>query len=293
MTLRPPPVARARTPALAAVSVALALLGPPAPARAAGTGPWTAAPAAGTADARRAGDGGAPAAGGRASFYVEGAPGTVSEDRLSVVNPGERPQTVELRATGPWISLAAPRVSVPPRTRADVPLTVAVPAGQPPGAHLAAVVATAPGREVRVPVAVRVSGPALSALSVEHLRVTGAGRGTEIHYALVNRGNTTLAPRLAIRGEGLFGEVLRTAPRTAPAELPPGARVRLTERWPDAPRLDRVRIGVTATAPDGTRAAASATYAPLPWLPPVLAGAGGLAVAALAVRLLRRRRARS
>ncbi|MFI9203367.1 hypothetical protein [Streptomyces sp. NPDC053048] len=268
-----------RTRAAAALSAALALLAPaPAAAGAAADAPpWTAA----------------PAPGGRSSFYLEGAPGTVLEDKLSVLNPGDRPRTVELRGTGPWISLAARRVDLPPRTRADVPLTVTVPAGTAPGGHSAAVVVSGDGRLVRVPMAVRVSGPALSALSVERVRVSGTGRNTVIRYALVNRGNTALAPRLTLRAEGLFGEVLRRPATRTPGELPPGGSVRLAERWPDAPRLDRVEVSVTATAPDGTRASATGAYTPLPWLGPALTGLGGLAAAGVAVRWVRRRRARS
>ncbi|GHG77225.1 COG1470 family protein [Streptomyces griseocarneus] len=280
---------RAAAPLLAA---ALAVLAAP-PVRAAAAAdavPWTAAPVPG---AKGGGGGGHGAQEGRSSFYLEGAPGTVLEDKLSVRNPGDRRLSVELRGTGPWISLAARRVDVPPRTRADVPLTVTVPAGTPPGDHSAAVAVSGGGRWVRVPMAVRVGGPALSALSVEHVRVSGTGRGAVIRYALVNRGNTALAPRLTIRAEGLFGELLSRPATGVPARLPPGESVRLEERWPDAPRLDRVAVRVTATAPDGTRAAASASYAPLPWLGPALAGLGALAALGAARWLLRRRRSRS
>ncbi|MEU4210313.1 hypothetical protein AB0F13_10015 [Streptomyces sp. NPDC026206] len=275
---------RTRTAALCAALALLVLSAAPGTA-AADAAPWTAAPAPGG----RKG----PTADDRPAFYLEGAPGTVLEDKLSVVNPGDRPRTVELHGTGPWISLAVPRVDVPPRTRADVPLTVTVPAGVGPGDHAAAVVAAGEGRLVRVPMTVRVGGPALSALSVEHVRVSGTGRGAVIRYALVNRGNTALAPRLDIRAVGLFGEVLRRPATGVPAELAPGGSVRLAQKWPDAPRLDRVTVRVTATTSDGTHAAASGSYAPLPWLGPALAVSGALAAAGAAVRLVRRRRARS
>ncbi|MCA6093648.1 hypothetical protein LE181_15955 [Streptomyces sp. SCA3-4] len=276
---------RTRAAALSAVLLVLLTL-PAAPgAAAADASPWTAYPAPAGAKA--------PTPEDRSAFYLEGAPGAVLQDKLSVANAGDRPRTIGLRATGPWVSLATARVTVPPRTRADVPLTVTVPAGTTPGRHAAAVMATGEGRLLRVPLAVRVGGPALSALSVEHVRVSGAGGAAVIRYSLVNRGNTTLAPRLALRAEGLFGEVLRRPAYGVPAELPPGRSVRLTEKWPDAPRLDRVRVRITATTPDGIRAAASGSYAPLPWLGPALAAAVALAAAGAAVRLLRRRKARS
>ncbi|MET9642011.1 hypothetical protein ACFZB6_03105 [Streptomyces syringium] len=246
--------------------------------------PWSAAPAPGGTRG--------PGAEDRSSFFLEGGPGTVIEDRLTVVNPGDRARTVALRGTGPWIALAEWRVRVPPRTRADVPLTVTVPAGTAPGDHHAAVVATGDGLRVRVPMAVRVSGSALPALTVEHVRVSGAGGSAVIRYALVNRGNTTLAPRLTIRAKGHFGEVLHRVARDVPAALAPGGSVRLTERWPDAPRLEPVEVRITAQAPGAAPATASGSYTPLPWLVPAVPAGLGLAVAGVAGRLLVRRRGR-
>ncbi|MEV4740343.1 hypothetical protein [Streptomyces sp. NPDC049555] len=275
-----------RTAAALLLSVVLPALLVPAAARADAGSLWAAAPAAGDRPA---------AAQGRGAFYLEGAAGAVLADRLSVVNPGDRPRTIELHATGGWIALATARVGVPPRTRAEVPLTVTVPAGTPPGDHAATVVAGGEGRVVRVPVTVRVRGPALSALSVEHVRVGGTGRGAVIAYEVVNRGSTVLAPTVTLRAEGLFGEVLRQPAARVPASLAPGARARLSQEWPGAPRLDRLRVSVTATAADGAYAAASAAYVPLPWLWPSLAAAGAVAVAAAvlgAVRRAGRRRAR-
>ncbi|GAA3099542.1 hypothetical protein GCM10020254_51240 [Streptomyces goshikiensis] len=130
-----------------------------------------------------------------------------------------------------------------------VPFTVTVPPASPPGDHPAAVVATEAGREVGVRVHLRVGGPALAALTVEDVAVRGRGAGRVVSYTLVNRGNVTLAPRLAIRAEGRFGEVAGRAPRAVPVELLPGRRVTLTEPWPGAPVLDRVELTLTVTAP--------------------------------------------
>ncbi|MEU2516181.1 COG1470 family protein [Streptomyces syringium] len=267
-----------------AVVLATALCALSAAPAAADTRPWTAAPAPGGTRG--------PGAEDRSSFFLEGGPGTVIEDRLTVVNPGDRARTVALRGTGPWIALAERRVKVPPRTRADVPLTVTVPAGTAPGDHHAAVVATGDGRRVRVPMAVRVSGSALPALTVEHVRVSGTGGSAVIRYALVNRGNTTLAPRLTIRAKGHFGEVLNRVARDAPAALAPGGSVRLAEKWPGAPRLDPVEVRITAQAPGAAPATASGSYTPLPWLVPTVLAGLGLAGAGAAGRLLVRRRGR-
>ncbi|TDF46965.1 hypothetical protein E2C00_09075 [Streptomyces sp. WAC05374] len=198
------------------------------------------------------------AAEGRPYLYLEGPPGTVLQDTLSLTNPGRRPLTLRLRATAPWVAFAANPVTVPPRTRADVPFSVTVPPDTPPGDHTGALLAKGgTGGDVTVPVRLRVGGPRLAALTVEDVRITGEA----IHYTLVNRGNTVLEPRLAVRAEGLLGEVLHRPERPLRLELRPGRRVGLSEPWAgrDRPALDRVTVRLDATAGDGTRAGAEAT----------------------------------
>ncbi|MEV5509580.1 hypothetical protein [Streptomyces orinoci] len=262
------------TPAAAALAGLLLAGAPP---------PWTAGPVV---------EGGGP--GGRGAFVLEGGPGTVLQDRLSVVNPGDRVRTVTLRGTGSWVALAAGRVSVPPRTRAEVPLTVTVPVGAAEGDHTAAVVVGGDGRTVRVPVLVRVGGGGLAALGVDRVTVTGTGGGAVIRYRLANRGTTVLSPRLSIEAEGLLGRALRRRrAHGVPGRLAPGRSVWLTEQWPDAPRLeDRVRVRVTAAAPGADQVSASGTYTPLPWLRPAT-GAAAVLLAALAARHRHTRRRRT
>ncbi|MET7681969.1 hypothetical protein [Streptomyces sp. NPDC005423] len=233
----------------------------------------------------------APAGGDRPSFYAEGAPGTVLRDTVSVVNRGAGPVTVRLRGGGLVITFAATAVRVPARTRADVPFTVGVPAGAAPGARTGTLTARdGNGRRVTVPLRLRVGGPALAALTVEHVTV----RGDRIGYELVNRGTTVLVPRLAVRAHGLLGgTLLDRPPRTLPVRLPPGKRLRLTEPWPGRPALDAVGVRLTVTAAGGAHGSArvSARFVSRG----ATAGAGALlavAVAtALAVRGRRRRRA--
>ncbi|THA81331.1 hypothetical protein [Streptomyces sp. A0592] len=279
---------------------------PAAPAAADEPG-WTAEPAAGTAAARPGG--------ARPYFYLEGAPAAVLEDRLALTNTTDRERTVTLRGAaahntadgafavrpaapapapapggggaGAWFSFGAgATVKIPPRTRAVVPFTVTVPPGSPPGDHPAAVIATEAGREAGVRVHLRVSGPTLAALTVEDVAVRGRGAAAVVAYTLVNRGNVALAPELDIRAEGAFGEVPGRGPRAVPVELLPGQRVELTEPWPGAPVLDRVRVTVTVTAPGGAGAAASASAWFVPWRAAGrtglgLLGLGGTAFAAL------------
>ncbi|MFI9050069.1 hypothetical protein [Streptomyces sp. NPDC053427] len=269
---------RFRAAVSGAVLATAAVLLCPAAAMARPAAPgWSAAPAPG--------GGARPSAQDRPYFYLEGTPGTVMTDRLSLSNPSGRAVTVRLRGSGigSWLELATKEVTIPPRTRAGVPFTVTVPGGAAPGNHSGAVVATGvgkAGRQTSVPVHLRVTGPALSALTVENVSVSGGGDGggpAVIRYALVNRGNTALRPRVAVRAEGVFGDVLRRAARSLPHELRPGRRIDRTEKWPDPPGLDSVDVRVTATAEGGARDTATATYTAVPWR-----GAAGVALVLVA-----------
>ncbi|MFD5986924.1 hypothetical protein [Streptomyces cyaneofuscatus] len=254
---------------LLAALVLVLLVAPPA---AADEGPgWTARPAGGGSGGRDA----------RPYVYLEGVPATVLQDRLSVTNPARAPLTVRLRGdgpAGPWLRFAADTVTVPARTRADVPFALALPGNATPGDLAGEIVASADGgEERRVPVRVRVGGPTLAALTVEDVEVSGR----TIRYALVNRGNTPLRPRLAVRADGVFGTLLDRPARPLGVELAPGRRVERTEPWPDAPALDSVTVRLRVAAEGGARdeAAASAAYVPVA---PV-AGGGLLVLGVLAV----------
>ncbi|MFI5663154.1 hypothetical protein [Streptomyces sp. NPDC051684] len=265
------------------------------PAAAAPT--WSISPSAGGGTRPADGD-------GRPYIYAEGTPGSVLEDKVAVSNPSGKPLKVSLRGadadnkgdgsldvrkkatdTGAWIRFAEESVKIPARTRAEVPFTVSVPAGATPGDHPGAVVARAGGRDSGVSVHLRVSGPTLSALTVENVRV----REGSIAYDVVNRGNTTLSPRLAVHADGVLGAALDRS-RALPVQLLPGRRVSLTEPWKDAPALDAVDVKVTVTAGGGAAdsAAASARFVPWPAVGGVLAVLAGAGCAAY--WYLRRRR---
>lgn len=306
-----PLLAVAALHAAPASPAAAAPAGAPAAAPAAVAEPgWTAEPAAGAAAAARPG-------GARPSFYLAGTAGTVLEDRLALANTTDQEHTITLRgadayntadgalavrpasqstAAGAWISFgAAATVKIPPRTRAVVPFTITLPPATPPGDHPAAVVAAEAGHEVGVRVHLRVGGPTLAALTVEDVAVRGKGSAAVVAYTLVNRGNVALTPELALDADGLLGEVPGRGARTLPVELLPGQRVELTEPWPGAPVLDKVRLRLTATAPGGARDTATASAWFVPW---GIAGCTGLGLLALgattlaALLLVRTRRTR-
>jgi hypothetical protein len=225
----------------------------------------------------------APLGGGRPAFYAEGVAGAVLRDTVAVTNPGRTPVAVRLRGTGVPAVFARGGLRIPARTRAEVPFTVTVPRDAGPGDRTGAIVARDErGRTATVPVRLRVGGPALAALTVEHLAV----HADRITYELVNRGTTALAPRVAVCADGVFGRVLDRAPHTLPVRLPPGARRTFSEPWSDRPVLDEVRIRLTVTA-GGARDTADASTAFVPW--GAVAG-GSAAVAAGTAVLLRRRR---
>ncbi|MFE2537691.1 hypothetical protein [Streptomyces sp. NPDC059371] len=253
--------------------------------------------------------------GGRPSVYAEGAPGTVLQDSVSVLNPGTRPVTVRLRGadadntadgaftvreraadTGAWIAFAGHAdgrrtavrelsVRVPAHTRADVPFTIGVPAAAAPGDHPGAIVARGGGRTSAVRVQLRVPGPALSALTVEHVRAGGGG----ISYELVNRGTTVLAPRLAVHAGGVFGTLLDRGPRALPVELLPGRRVTLHEPWTGPPAFDAATVRLTVTAAGGVRATGTAEVRSVPW-GAVAAVSGALMALSAALSVVRHRR---
>ncbi|MET9534579.1 hypothetical protein ABZY02_29095 [Streptomyces sp. NPDC006649] len=285
------------TAAVLLCSAAPALVPASAAEPAAGGPGWTAAPASG--------GGSRPSADGRPYFYLEGAPGTVLEDTLALTNPGKKSVTVRLRgaeaentASGgsalrttdtTWITPAARTVKVPARTSARVPFSVTVPATAEPGDHPAAIVAASGGRETGVRVQLRVSGPTLSALTVEDVRVD-KDPGL-IHYTLVNRGNTALTPHLDVRTDGLISGDHHIAGRTLPVELLPGRRVRLTVKWPHPPVLDSAAVHLAVTAGGGARGTGSASAVFVPWWR--VAGLAGLVLAGTGGWFaVRRRRAR-
>ncbi|TGZ17622.1 hypothetical protein DV517_25950 [Streptomyces sp. S816] len=244
----------------------------------------TASPAAA---ARPAGWSLAPAGGPRPSFYAEGVPGTALQDTVAVTNPGRTPVTVRLRGTGLPVVLARATLTVPARTRAEVPFTVTAPSGSAPGDRSGAIEARdGTGRTARVPVRLRIAGPRLAALTVEHLAVRPDG----ITYQLVNRGTTVLVPTLAVRADGTFGRVLDRAPRSLPVRLAPGARRTLSEPWHGRPFLDRVDVRLTVTA-DGAHATATTAATFVPW--GTLGALAGLAATATVTFLVRRRARRT
>ncbi|WP_406508714.1 WxL protein peptidoglycan domain-containing protein [Streptomyces sp. NBC_00212] len=302
------------------LAAVLAVLAAPA-ARAADNGNWSVFPAS-TGSAQRP------------YFYLSADPGTTLADKVTVTNKTSAPLTFRLygadaynterdggfavrseqehqSGVGAWAKPAQGVITVPARSSVTVPFTLAVPPDAEPGDHVGALVAlddrVAPGAAADGKVAVgiqqavgariylRVGGPTVPALAVEHVSlaqhrplVPGTGESrTDITYTLHNRGNVTLNPKVDLSATGLFGRTLLSRNLTkVPSELLPGQQVTLTEAWHGAPQLDWGDVKLTASAKDA-RGSAAASFLALPWL------AGGVLLAAalalVAQRIVRRR----
>ncbi|TLQ45986.1 COG1470 family protein [Streptomyces marianii] len=205
------------------------------------------------------------------------------------------------RGVGAWAKPDRARVTVPARSAVTVPYTLTVPEDAEPGDHPGALVAlderVAAGsggavavgiqRAVGARVYLRVNGPAMPALSVEDVRyvpdkplVPGTGDSSAlVSYTLHNRGNVTLAPKVALRAEGLFGRTLLARDLDGvPGELLPRQRIRFTTSWAGAPQLDWGEVTLTASA-HGARGSGAASFLAVPWLAAAVlfaAGAGAL-----------------
>ncbi|MCX5370014.1 DUF916 domain-containing protein [Streptomyces sp. NBC_00015] len=236
-------------------------------------------------------------------LYAADAYNTARDGGFAVKSLGEK-----MRGVGAWAELPKDRVTVPGRATVTVPFTVRVPEGAEPGDHPGAIVAlderveqgdggVALGvqRAVGARVYLQVGGPTLPALAVENVTVghgqplvPGLGDSTAtISYTLHNTGNVTLAPKVELKATGLFGRTLLTRDLTKlPSQLLPGQRVRLTERWRDAPQLDWTDVKLTATAKN-TKESATTSFVAVPWL---VVGVVVAAVAAGAWLVVRRRR---
>jgi hypothetical protein len=272
----------------------------------------------------------------REYFYLEAAPGATVSDTVSVFNTSDQPITFQLygadayntprdggfalRAAdqpqlgvGAWAHLKANKLTVPAHHRADIPFSIAVPKGAEPGDHPGAIVAldaatvgtTSNGkvavgiqRAVGARVYLRVSGPAVPAVTLQNVSVSrraplvpGLGSSSAtVHYTLVNRGNTTVHPTLALKAGGWFGgTVLNVAPKDLGIDLLPGQSVTLSAPWPHPPQFDHVSLKLSIAGTD-ISATAGASFFAVPWfLVGLVLVLIGLLVGARRLRTRRRR----
>jgi hypothetical protein len=228
--------------------------------------------------------------GNRPFFGYDLAPGGTVTDYVGVTNLGTAPLTLRVYGSdayntttggydllpsgqapvdvGSWLRLAQTTVTVPARSRADVPFTLAVPLNATPGDHAGGIVAsitssTADGtghttrleQRVGSRIYLRVTGPLRPALRIEDLHADWAGGlvpftgALTLSYTVRNTGNTriTATPRVAVTGP--FGVPAGDRVLEALPELLPGSALRRTVTVPDRAAL--VRLTGTLTLDSG------------------------------------------
>ncbi|WP_306205938.1 WxL protein peptidoglycan domain-containing protein [Actinoplanes sp. RD1] len=303
-----------RALALAAAAVLLAV---PAPARAdGGNAAWSVQPSSRTGP------------GNRPFFTYDLAPGGTVTDYVAVTNLGTTPLTVHVYASdafttatggydllpaaqqpsdvGGWVRLGRQAVTVPARSRADIPFALTVPANATPGDHAGGIVAAvtsttadATGATTRLEqrvgsrVYLRVTGELRPGLRVDDLSAGWSPGWTPftgeltLRWTSRNTGNTRSAPEQSAEIEGLFGLPAGSVRLPAAPELLPGAAVVRTARISGRPALLRLSAAVTLTGADGTSARSTVTVWAYSWY---YLTALPLAIGAvLLVRRLRRR----
>ena len=200
--------------------------------------------------------------GERAAFEYTLDPGAVVTDVVAISNYTEQPLTLDVYASdvvrntsggfdllpatdepidlGAWVDLGDPTVTIPARSRIDVPFRITVPANATPGDHAGGIVAsmTAPAgtgegqvsvdRRVGARIYLRVTGTLDPALSVDdvHAGFSGLPLGqpgtVTVDYTVHNDGNLRLIGRPTVRVAGPFGLGKRHQTGDQLPELLPG-----------------------------------------------------------------------
>lgn len=274
--------------------------------------------------------------GERAAFDYTVDPSAVLSDVVAVSNYTEQPLTLDLYAAdavrnteggfdllpaaeapvdvGAWVELGEPVVTIPPRSRVDVPFRITVPADATPGDHAGGIVAglttqadagggqVAVDRRVGARIYLRVTGTLRPELTVGDVRVAfdGAPFGqpgrVRVDYTVRNEGNLRLAGRPTVRVAGPFGLGERTWTGDPLPELLPGDSIAGSALVGGVWQLGRLDVDVEIGAetsgdqvldpapPPGT---ATARLWVVPWL-----GLAALAAIVVTAFLLRRRRRR-
>lgn len=274
---------------------------------------------------------------GRSAFTYTLDPGGEVADMVGVVNYTESPLPLRVYASdatrggdggfdllpgsrdsadvGAWARLAEEVVTVPPRSRVDVPFRITVPRDATPGDHAGGIVAslhtegeTADGavsvdRRVGARIYVRITGTLDPSLAVTDLRASfhgsplGLPGEIRVRYVVRNNGNLRLVGRPSLRVRGPFGVAERHVSGARLAELRPGDSVEVSTVLTGVWQLGRVSVGITVSPeasgdqelrPRPAAATASTGLWAVPWVPLVVIAL----VAVVATWRWRRRRAR-
>ena len=276
--------------------------------------------------------------GDRAAFEYTLDPGTTISDVVAVSNYTEQPLTLDLYASdavrntqggfdllpaadepvdvGAWVDLGEPTVTIPARSRVDVPFRITVPPNATPGDHAGGIVAgliaqatggtggqVAVDRRVGARIYLRVTGTLQPQLTVDDVHVAFDGLplgqpGTvRVDYTIRNDGNLRLAGRPSVRVGGPFGLGERTWTGDLLPELLPGDSITGSAAVSGVWQLGPLDVDIEIQPEtSGTQildpAPSPGTYATQLWVVPWIALAVlATLVAALIWRRRRRRRA--
>ncbi|HWL43748.1 MAG TPA: DUF916 domain-containing protein [Ilumatobacter sp.] len=227
---------------------------------------------------------------GRNAFEYALDPGDTIEDYVGVSNFGDEPLGLAVYASdafntlggdfdllpaidapvdvGAWIAFAEPVVTVPARSRLDIPFRLTIPANATPGDHAGGIVASltlpetspddsrvAVDRRVGARIYLRVSGDLAPSATIDDLDVTydhnrnPVGRGTAtVTYTITNTGNVRLTGTPTIKIAGPFGLGRRTIPGDPVAEILPGNHLTFRTTVDRVAPLARLTTTVTLDA---------------------------------------------
>ncbi len=281
---------------------------------------------------------------GRAYFAWSADPGSFLHDHVAVVNFGITKVTLHVFVTnavstpnggtgflpagqargGPasWVTIAFPNhsstITLAPRSKVILPITVVIPKNAPPGDHVGAVVAAYYSviqsknharlhlvQQVADRIITRISGKLVPQLSVLDLRVShtsplspfASGMAT-LSFTVKNTGNELLGGKVSASVHGLFGSTETHANfLTVPVMLPGGSdggRVTVTGVYPEFLMTAKVSVDptvVTGQLDQGlTTYSAQVSFWSVPWILLIIVIL--LVLLAVGIWLLRRRRRR-
>jgi hypothetical protein len=247
----------------------------------------------------------------RLYFFLSPSAGQTVRDSVTVTNFSEDEQTLDLyagaaenaevggalgvaapeeepRGVAEWITLSEDSVTLEPGESQDVPFTLTVPRGAPPGDSAGAIVAykfvsptTEGGAVIRQRVAVgarmyvRVEGPLNEEFFVEQVQLNqveprtfpfvGETGTATLVYRVTNVGNVRITPKGSLTLKGLGGRTLvGPIPLDVPEVLPDESIVLTVPGIEGIPSLDRVVAEVTVETPDSVAKGSTATWVASP-----------------------------
>ncbi|MCT2585572.1 WxL protein peptidoglycan domain-containing protein [Actinophytocola gossypii] len=252
--------------------------------------------------------------GGRGAFTYALDPGSEVADAVGIVNYTGAPLTLRVYASdavhgtdggfdllpasgqstdvGAWAKLNAERVTVPPRSRVDVPFRVVVPHNATPGDHAGGIVASlhtegddgtvSVDRRVGARIYLRVTGTLNPSLTVTDLGASfdgsplGSPGEVRVGYVVRNTGNLRLVGRPSVTVRGPFGLGERRLSGERLPELKPGDTLRVSTVVPAVWQLGRLTVEVAVTPeasgdqrlqPRPAADSASTRLWAVPWIP--------------------------